>query len=343
PEKLSRIPSNTSTVTTNPETLESTYDNEINESELRRRIINIEATDRISITPDIINTTVEPDFVVEQNGPFHENLIAAIHLSSSPAWISRIPYIIMVIYSHIFEELLAVADVQEAYLFCKGHFEIIKDYIKKSKWSRSYSPIKIITNVTPEARSVEDAMRKLDAKQLINSDFILIYFDVVSNIHLDKVLDAHRARKSVDNNAIMTMLKKQVHFTGQGESPIFVLDRKTNECVHCETVELYLRKRRMVMDIEVFKKHADVQIRNDLIDCQVDICSVERLNHGSIGHHLGAQLAVDQWVPTVGANPNIGIYYCSLVTTPNHGQDLKVAHRLMSWQGYKHVLRTIKF
>ncbi|CAG8593855.1 8236_t:CDS:10, partial [Cetraspora pellucida] len=94
-------------------------------------------------------------------------------------------------------ELLAIAGVQEAYLFCREHFEIIKDYIKKLKWSRSYSPIKIITIVTPEARSS----------------------------------------------------KKQVHLIGQ--------DGKTNECVHCETVELYPRKHRMVMDMEI------------------DICSVE--------------------------------------------------------------------
>ncbi|CAG8555747.1 4794_t:CDS:2, partial [Cetraspora pellucida] len=87
-EKLSRIPSNTSTVTTNPK--------------LRRRKINVEATDKISITPNIINTTVEPDFVVEQNGPFHENSTAAIHLSSSPILISRLPYII---YSYIFEDI----------------------------------------------------------------------------------------------------------------------------------------------------------------------------------------------------------------------------------------------
>ncbi|CAG8602302.1 17085_t:CDS:2 [Racocetra fulgida] len=90
-EKLSRIPSNTSTVTTNPgkvhlfklsnfffpryiltypismsETSESTDENEINESELRRRRINIETTDGISTTPNFINTTVESDFVVEQ-------------------------------------------------------------------------------------------------------------------------------------------------------------------------------------------------------------------------------------------------------------------------------------
>ncbi|CAG8731695.1 6573_t:CDS:2, partial [Cetraspora pellucida] len=90
PEKLSRIPSNTSTVTTNT-------------GKLRRRKINVEATDRISITPNIINATVEPGFVAEQNGPFHENPTAVIHLSSSPTLISRLPYIIMVIYSYIFE------------------------------------------------------------------------------------------------------------------------------------------------------------------------------------------------------------------------------------------------
>ncbi|CAG8839168.1 9017_t:CDS:2, partial [Cetraspora pellucida] len=74
-----------------------------------------------------------------------------------------------------------------------------------SKWSRSYSLIKTTTIVTPEARSVGDALRKLDAKQLINSDFIS-------------------------------------HIRSLGESPIFVLDGKTNECVHCETVEFYPRK-----------------------------------------------------------------------------------------------------
>ncbi|CAG8592533.1 23704_t:CDS:10 [Cetraspora pellucida] len=64
--------------------------------------------------------------------------------------------------------------------------------------------------------------------KLINSDFIPIYGDVVSNIHLDKVLDVHRSL---------------------GESPIFVLD----ECVHCETVELYPRKRR-IWNIDVLSR-----------------------------------------------------------------------------------------
>ncbi|CAG8532351.1 1214_t:CDS:10 [Funneliformis caledonium] len=178
-------------------------------------------------------------------------------------------------------EFLAVAGVQEVYLFCREHSEKVKNYVKTSKWNRSYSPFKIITIVTPEARSVGDALRELDSKQLINSDFILISGDVVSNIHLKQVLDAHRARKNTDKNAIMTMVVKEAspfhRSRALGESSIFVLDGKSQECVHYESVELYPRKRRMVMDMQVFEKHSDVQIRNDLIDCQIDICSVPAL------------------------------------------------------------------
>ncbi|CAG8818090.1 32210_t:CDS:2, partial [Racocetra persica] len=105
PEKLSRIPSNTSTVTTNPETSESTDENEINESELRRRRINIETTDGISTTPNFINTTVESDFVVEQNGSLHENSRAVIRLTPSSTLISRLSYIIVAMYSYIFEDI----------------------------------------------------------------------------------------------------------------------------------------------------------------------------------------------------------------------------------------------
>ncbi|CAH1760611.1 2664_t:CDS:10 [Entrophospora sp. SA101] len=158
-------------------------------------------------------------------------------------------------------EFLAVAGVQEAYLFCREHAEKIRNYIEyASKWNRSYSPIKIFTIFTPEARSLGDVLREVDAKQLISSDFILISGDVVSNVHLEKVLKEaspfHRTR-------------------AVGESSIFAVDAQTKECLHYESVEVYPRKQHMVMDMSIFEKHSDVEIRNDLIDCQIDICSVE--------------------------------------------------------------------
>ncbi|CAI2193176.1 20021_t:CDS:2, partial [Funneliformis geosporum] len=38
--------------------------------------------------------------------------------------------------------------------FIESIHEKVKNYVKTSKWNRSYSPFKIITIVTPEARSV---------------------------------------------------------------------------------------------------------------------------------------------------------------------------------------------
>ena len=69
--------------------------------------------------------------------------------------------------------------------------------------------MKIHTIVSQECMSVGDAMRELDAKQLIDTDFILVTGDVVSNMKLDKVLEEHRARRQADKSAIMTMVLKK--------------------------------------------------------------------------------------------------------------------------------------
>jgi translation initiation factor eIF-2B subunit epsilon len=60
-----------------------------------------------------------------------------------------------------------------------------------------------------------------------------------------------------------------------GEGALVVLDPKTSECVHFEIVPEYPHKKRMSMDAEIFKQHPTIQIHNDFLDCQIDICSVE--------------------------------------------------------------------
>ncbi|CAG8537382.1 338_t:CDS:10 [Paraglomus occultum] len=176
-------------------------------------------------------------------------------------------------------EFLAVASVQEVVLLCKNHPEQIKNYVRSSKWNRPYSPLKITTIVTPTALSVGDALREVDNRHLISSDFILVSGDVVSNVQLDKALELHRARRATDKDSIMTMVLKEAspfHRTrALGESSIFVIDEKTDECLYYDSLKLFPRRRRMVMSMDVFDKHSNVQIRNDLIDCQIDICSVE--------------------------------------------------------------------
>lgn len=65
------------------------------------------------------------------------------------------------------------------------------------------------TIISQELRSMGDALRDLDAKQLIQSDFILTSGDVITNLNLTTALDAHRERKMTDKNAIMTLVLKK--------------------------------------------------------------------------------------------------------------------------------------
>ncbi|KAF9216927.1 hypothetical protein BGZ59_007318 [Podila verticillata] len=176
-------------------------------------------------------------------------------------------------------EFLAVAGVQEIFVFCCSHSDKVKEFVKQYG---KQSNMKIHTIVSQECMSVGDAMRELDAKQLIDTDFILVTGDVVSNMKLDKVLEELRARRQADKSAIMTMVLKkaspQHRSRAVGDGSLFVLDQTSKECLHYQPVKAFKttkQDRRMTMDMEIFKKHPEIQIRNDLIDCQVDICSVE--------------------------------------------------------------------
>ncbi|KAG0295145.1 hypothetical protein BGZ96_012433 [Linnemannia gamsii] len=176
-------------------------------------------------------------------------------------------------------EFLAVAGVQEVFVFCCSHSDKVKAFVKKYEKS---SNMKINTIVSQELMSVGDAMRELDAKQLIDTDFILVTGDVVSNMKLDQVLEEHRARRQADKSAIMTMVLKkaspQHRSRSVGDGSLFVLDQGSKECLHYQPVKAFKstrEDRRMTMNMEIFDKHPEIQLRNDLIDCQVDICSVE--------------------------------------------------------------------
>ncbi|KAJ3299908.1 hypothetical protein HK104_006059 [Borealophlyctis nickersoniae] len=176
-------------------------------------------------------------------------------------------------------EFLALSGVQEVFVVCCAHSEAIKDYLRQSKWHKCILP-RVSTVVSQELRSVGDALRDMDAKQLLHSDFILVSGDVVSNMNLEKALEEHRQRRATtDKNSIMTMVVKQASATHRsrtkGEESVFILDAATNECVQFESLEPFPVKRKTMLDPEVLAKHPELEVRNDLIDCQVDICNIE--------------------------------------------------------------------
>lgn len=89
-------------------------------------------------------------------------------------------------------EFLAKAGVHEVFLICSSHANQINDYIENSKWNLPWSPFKITTIMSPEARCTGDVMRDLDNRGIITGDFILVSGDVLTNIDFSKMLEFHK-------------------------------------------------------------------------------------------------------------------------------------------------------
>ncbi|KDR81526.1 hypothetical protein GALMADRAFT_239531 [Galerina marginata CBS 339.88] len=177
-------------------------------------------------------------------------------------------------------ESLALAGVQEVFVICRSHAELVKDAIKESKWSKPGSGMKIVPIMTAkETFSPGDAMRDIYTRGLVTSDFVLVMGDLVSNIRIDEVVRVHKERRRTNKDAIMTMVVKESgarHRTrAQGESSLFVLDPETSECLHYEHIQGYPKTKAINIPREILATHREVDIRNDLLDCSIDVCSVE--------------------------------------------------------------------
>ena len=161
--------------------------------------------------------------------------------------------------------------------------------------------MKIVPIMTAkETFSPGDAMRDIYTRGLVTSDFVLVMGDLVSNIRIDEVVRVHKERRKTNKDAIMTMVVKESgvrHRTrfvcsissiflgvrdyslscsrARGESSVFVLDSKTSECLHYEHIQGSPRTTTITIPREILTAHPEVDIRNDLIDCYIDVCSVE--------------------------------------------------------------------
>lgn len=175
-------------------------------------------------------------------------------------------------------EFLAKAGANEVYLVCSAHAEQVNEYIEQSKWNLPWSPFKVNTIMNPEARSVGDVMRDLDNRGIITGDFILVSGDVVTNIDFSKMFEFHKEMHAKDKDHIATMcLNKasQYHMSRTIEPACFVLEKGTDRCLYYQDMPPPNSKSRKVLDIdpELLESVDSFSMRNDLIDCRIDICT----------------------------------------------------------------------
>ena len=149
-----------------------------------------------------------------------------------------------------------------------------------SKWKSRSSPFAHLTLLRSSATSIGDAMRDLDKRDLITGDFLVVSGDVVSNFPLEAALVKHRARRGRDKNAIMTMVLREAgtehRAKALGTRPVFVIEPASERCLHYE--EMRAGKGGCVnLDPEILATHQEMEIREDLIDCYIDICTPDVL------------------------------------------------------------------
>jgi len=172
-------------------------------------------------------------------------------------------------------EFLLAADVQHAIIFCCAHAEKIKCYIQSSKWASSAVGMEVCTIVSDSCISLGDALRDLEAKSIIRSDFLLVHGDLVANLKLAPVFEEHKQRRASIKGAVMTMLYKEAppkHATRRNEDEFIVaLNSKSKRVIGFQRIKNL--KSKFVLNRESFEACASVQVRHDLLDCHISICS----------------------------------------------------------------------
>lgn len=172
--------------------------------------------------------------------------------------------------------------VSEVYIYCGSHTDTVEEYVSRSHWattSRS-SPFSVVHFIrVAGARSVGDVLRDMDKRSLVDGDFLIVHGDLVSNLKLDKAIAAHRKRREESAANIMTMVLRTAdgpdhRAQSKGITPLFVVDNKTQRCLHYDEMHPLQSDHYLSLDPTIPDElSADFELRADLIDPQVDICT----------------------------------------------------------------------
>ncbi|KAL1956190.1 hypothetical protein VTO42DRAFT_7537 [Malbranchea cinnamomea] len=188
-------------------------------------------------------------------------------------------------------ECLANAGIEEIILYSGAHSDQLERYLNGSKWRQPTSPFSKFRFIRSDSTSVGEVMRDLHGKHLMTGDFVVINGDVVSDYPIQEAIEIHKARRAKNKNAIMTMVLREIGANRRAKpspiTPVFVIDPSNDRCLHYEEInrrpransESSTRDHSTFLSIEpdLLSQFPELDIRNDLYDCGIDICTPEVL------------------------------------------------------------------
>ncbi|KAJ2720347.1 translation initiation factor eIF-2B epsilon subunit, GEF, partial [Coemansia sp. Benny D115] len=171
-------------------------------------------------------------------------------------------------------EFLASSGVKETLVVCKSHVDAIKEYLWQSKWASSLSTMKIKTSVVKSANTLGEALRELDETPFV-SDFILCTGVVIANINIADIVNMHV--ENPDKDKVVTMVLQETtsehRARDKSEEVVYVIEPRTNRLLTLDSATTLPETKIMDLPLEVITDHPEIEIRNDLMDTNVYVCS----------------------------------------------------------------------
>ncbi|PHH81818.1 hypothetical protein CDD82_7803 [Ophiocordyceps australis] len=183
-------------------------------------------------------------------------------------------------------EFLAMNGVDQVFIYCGAHTKQVEEYVSRSRWATPSPscPFSLLQFVrVADARSAGDVLRDMDKRSLVDGDFILVHGDLVSNLRLDGALSAHRQRRETNPASIMTLVLRSGgdndHRTkSKAITPVFAVDTESQRVLHYDEMNPLQSDPRIYLDPSILEElSTDFEMRADLIDAHIDICTPEVL------------------------------------------------------------------
>lgn len=172
-------------------------------------------------------------------------------------------------------QFLASGGVEQAFVFCCAHADQIRRHLQTSKWTKPNSPLDVQIIILEGCLSTGDALREIDSRSLIRSDFVLVSGDLVSNMDLERAVREHKERKRTIKDSVMTMIfmvASPGHRTRckQDDLVVAIDPASDGRLLHWQRIRHH---KRLSFPLGLFSENASVELRYDLLDCHMSICS----------------------------------------------------------------------
>ncbi|CAK9832834.1 Translation initiation factor eIF-2B subunit epsilon [Anthophora retusa] len=168
-------------------------------------------------------------------------------------------------------ETLIKSRVQELFLYCSNHVDLIRTYVKEKKWLR----ITISLIISDGCTSFGDALRDIDTKGSIRGNFILIRGDAFINANLASLINNHCANVKKDKGATMTMVLRNLGSMNDSclkrEACLVVSDNSSKKILYYS--KLRNDEKKVKLELNWFLNHNEIEINTCFLDTHVYLCS----------------------------------------------------------------------